>query len=168
MSATHINPDSPEIWIFFKKDGIIECCLSYKNVHSSVKLYSLKSVLSLKTVNKQLDVPFSALRLGYAGQSQYEFRNTQPIFSGLDESSHFSFGWTLLKTVAPLCISLWTDFSCAFLSSLCVKTECWLLLYMYEGQYYRLIKVAIFKAISFSSTTLCPITLISGQINDLQ
>ena len=37
--------------------------------------------------------------------------------------SHF-FGWTLLKTVAPLCISLWTDFSCAFLSSLC---ENWVL-----------------------------------------
>ena len=30
---------------------------------------SLKSVLSLKSVNKQLDVPISALRLGYTGQS---------------------------------------------------------------------------------------------------
>ena len=36
-----------------------------------VKYEYLKSVLSLKTVNKQLDVPVSALRLGYAGQSQY-------------------------------------------------------------------------------------------------
>lgn len=99
--------------------------------------------------------------------NKQSMKQSNRLNKGTFHFSHF-FGWTLLKTVAPLCISLWTDFSCAFLSSLCVKTECWLLLYMYEGQYYRLIKVAIFKAISFSSTTLCPITLISGQINDLQ
>ena len=50
----------------------------------------LKSVLSLKMVNKQLDVQISALSLGYASQSQYEIPYTQPIFSGLDETSHFS------------------------------------------------------------------------------
>ena len=37
----------------------------------------LKSVLPLKTVNKQLDVRISALRLGYAGQSQYKVRYIQ-------------------------------------------------------------------------------------------
>ena len=41
------------------------------------KITSLKSVLSLKTVNKQLDVPISALRLGYTGQSRYEIRYIQ-------------------------------------------------------------------------------------------
>ena len=38
---------------------------------------TVKSVLSLKTVNKQLDVPISALRLGYPGQSQYKIRYIQ-------------------------------------------------------------------------------------------
>ena len=37
----------------------------------------LKSILSLKTVNKQLDVRISALRLEYTGYSQYEIRNIQ-------------------------------------------------------------------------------------------
>ena len=31
----------------------------------------------------------SALRLGYASQSQYEILYIQRIFSGLDETSHF-------------------------------------------------------------------------------
>ena len=50
----------------------------------------LKSALSLKTVNKQLGVRISALRLGYASQSQYKIPYTLPIFSGLDETSCFS------------------------------------------------------------------------------
>ena len=37
----------------------------------------LKSVLSLKTVNKQLDVQISALRLSYVGHSQCKIRNIQ-------------------------------------------------------------------------------------------
>ena len=37
-----------------------------------IKLLLIKSILSLKTVNKQLNVQISALRLSYTGQSQYE------------------------------------------------------------------------------------------------
>ena len=50
----------------------------------------LKSVLSLKTVNKQLGERISALRLGYASQSQYKITYSLPIFSGLHKTSHFN------------------------------------------------------------------------------
>ena len=50
----------------------------------------LKSVLSLKTVNKQLVVRISALRLGYASQTQCEIPYTLSIFSDLDETSYFN------------------------------------------------------------------------------
>ena len=56
------NPNNVQVWTW-------TCKLEINSV-------LLKSVLCLQTVNKQLGVRISALRLGYAGQSQYKILHT--------------------------------------------------------------------------------------------